>query len=527
MRNVRALILLVILVAPLAHGQILHRSGTGDPATLDPHRFVDPWEATIVMDMFIGLTTLAPDGSVLPGSAESWEVSEDGLTYVFKLRPGLQWSDGTPLTAEDFAYSFRRIVDPATASPFAARYFLVENGREIQLGEKQPGKLGVRVLDPRHLEIRLVQPSPFFTELIVHRGLPAPRHAIDKHGDSWIRPENMVSNGPFTLSEWIPNGHVAVNKNPRFYGADQVRLAGVWHHNGEDTNRALRQFRAGELDVVVSVPIGQLEWMKQNLPEELHMVPAFGLQHYVFNLSRPPLDDRRVRLALAMAINREILVERVLGSSGESPAYGLVPSQARYYEDHAVAEFASWPYRQRLERAKALLAEAGFNAANPLQVELSYNTHELHKRVAVAVASMWKSIGVTTTLNNMEAKVLLANMRQGDFDIGRYLWLAETSDGFSFLERIHTDAGLLNQARYSNPRFDGILDEIMVTVDLKRRAALLKQAEAIALADMPIVPLYYYAGRRLIARHVGGWVDNPRGINLARDLWIDESRRAR
>ena len=334
----------------------------------------------------------------------------------------------------------------------------------------------------------------------------------------------MVSNGAFTLDEWIPNGHVAVAKNLRFYGADQVQLAGVWHHNGEDTNRALRQFRAGELDVVVSVPIGQLQWMKQNLGEELHMVPAFGLQHYVFNLNRPPFNDRRVRLALAMAIILEVIVERVLGSSGESPAYGLIPSQARFYPEHAMADFAAWPHAERINRARDLLAEAGFGPGNPLKVELSYNTHELHKRVAVAVAAMWKTIGVATTLNNMEAKVLLANMRQGEFDVGRYLWLAETSDGFSFLERIHSDAGPLNQAGYANPEYDALLDQIMVTVDLDERAAL-QQAEAMALEDMPILPLYYYAGRRLIARHVGGWVDNPRGINLARDLSIDETRR--
>jgi ABC-type oligopeptide transport system substrate-binding subunit len=175
--------------------------------------------------------------------------------------------------------------------------------------------------------------------------------------------------------------------------------------------------------------------------------------------------------------------------------------------------------------ARALLAESGFGTGNPLTVELSYNTHELHKRVAVAIASMWKRVGVNTTLNNMEAKVLLANMRQGEFEVGRYLWLAETSDGFSFLERLHSNAGPLNQAGYSNPKLDALLDDILVTVDLKQRAALLKQAESRVLTDMPILPLYYYAGRRLIGRHVGGWVDNPRGINLARDLSIDESLR--
>ena len=521
----RIALLVVVLGVNAAYGQILHRAGTGDPATLDPHRFVDPWEATIVMDLFIGLTTLAPDGSVQPGSAESWTVSDDGLTYVFKLREGLQWSDGTPLTAEDFAYSFRRIVDPATASPFAARYFLVENGREVQLGEKPPEQLAVRVLDPLHLEIRLVQPSPFFTELLVHRGLPAPRHAIEKFGDRWIRPGNMVSNGPFTLTQWIPNGHVAATKNPKFYGASTVGLAEVRHHNGEDTNRALRQFRAGELDVVVSVPIGQLQWMKENLAEELHMVPAFGLQHYVFNVTRPPFDDPRVRRALAMAIDRDILVERVLGSSGEAPAYGIVPSQARYYPDHASADFASWTPAQRLDKARALLSAAGFGPGQPLSVEAQLQ----HPRAA-QTSGRCGGVHVETNRREHDAQQHGGQGAAGQYAPGRFRRGALPVvgrdlrrifiSGASAQQRRSIESGTLRQST-----LDALLDDILLTVDLTQRAALLKQAEALALADMPILPLYYYAGRRLIGRHVEGWVDNPRGINLARDLSINESRR--
>lgn len=500
----------------------LHRVGTGDPATLDPHKIVDPWEATIVMDLFIGLTTLTPAAEVVPGSAESWSVSDDGRTYVFRLRNGLKWSDGTPLTAKDFEYSFRRILTPATASPIAARHFIIENARAINRGDEPPESLGVNALSDQELEIRLNHPAPYFPELIVHRALPAPRHAIEQHGDRWVRPENMVSNGAFTLEVWRPNDFVQLRKNPNFYAAAKVRLERVFHHTGEDANRALREFRSGSVDAVVTVPTEQLEWLRENMPDSLRLFPGFGLQHLAFNTTRAPFNDARVRRALAMAIDREVLADRIL-KSGEVPAYGLVPPQAKQYPNPAKADFESLSQPERNRRANALLAEAGF--PDGLTVTLSYNTNEILKRVMVAVAAMWRQIGVRTQLENSEAKVVIANMRNGNFEIGRYLWLAETSDAFSFVERIHSAAGPLNHARYSNPQFDALLDQAQLTSDLSVRADLIRKAEAMALEDMPVIPLYFYAGRRLVKPYVKGWVNNARGINLARDMWIDESLR--
>lgn len=517
-KQLAAALIAASLLAP-AVADDLHRVGTGDPATLDPHKIVDPWEATIVMDLFIGLTTLTPAAEVVPGSAESWTVSDDGRTYVFKLRDGLKWSDGTPLTAKDFEFSFRRILTPATASPIAARHFIIENARAINRGELPPDELGVRALNERELEIRLNHPAPYFPELIVHRALPAPRHAIEEHGDRWVRPENMVSNGAFALDVWRPNDYVQLRKNPNFYAADNVRLTRVFHHTGEDANRALREFRSGSVDVVVTVPTEQLEWLQENMPDSLRLFPGFGLQHLAFNTTKAPFNDARVRRALAMAIDREVLAERIL-KSGELPAYGLVPPQAKQYPNPAQADFASLSQAERNERARALLAEAGF--PDGMTVRLSYNTNEILKRVMVAVAAMWRQIGVRTQLENSEAKVVIANMRNGDFEVGRYLWLAETSDAFSFVERIHSGAGPLNHARYDNPQFDALLDQAQLTSDLTARAELIREAEAIALEDMPVIPLYFYAGRRLVKPYVRGWVNNARGINLARDMWIDE-----
>ena len=249
--------------------------------------------------------------------------------------------------------------------------------------------------------------------------------------------------------------------------------------------------------------------------------PGFGTQHYVFNTEQPPFDDVRVRRALAMAVNREILVEKVLGAA-ERPAYGLVPPQARHYPDPALADFAGWSQAERNNEAKRLLREAGFTDGNPLEVSLSYNTNDIYKRVALAVSAMWKQIGVRTVLTNKEAKVLLADMRNGTFDVGRYVWLGLTTDPLSFLERLHSRGGPINQSRFADAKFDALLDEAVLTNDLAARAQLLREAEARALEAMPVIPLYFHGGRRLISSRVSGWVDNAHGINLARDLAIKD-----
>lgn len=499
----------------------LHRAGTGDPATLDPHRFEDPWEATIIMDLFQGLTTFTPEMDVVPGQAESWQVSEDGLTYTFQLRPGLRWSDGQPLTAHDFEYSFRRILDPATRSPTAARHFLLRNASQVFAGELPAEALGVKALSPLELEITLEHPAPFYPEVLASRGMPVPRHAIERAGSQWIEPGKLVSNGPFILTEWVPNQHVKLVRNPKFFDAAKVQLDAVYHHPGEDANMSVRQFRAGEVDVVVTVPSEQLDYLKQELGSELHLVPGFGLQHYVFNTEEPPFDDVRVRRALAMAIDREILVNKIT-RSGERPAFGLVPPQVRHYPQTAKADFAEWSQAERARTAKTLLQAAGYGPGNPLEVSLSYNTNEIHKRVALAVSAMWKAVGVKTRLTNKEAKVLLADMRNGNFEVGRYLWLGLTQDALSFLERLHGDAGPINQSRFNDPDYDKLLEQAVLTNDLSARAAMLHAAEVRALEAMPVIPLYFYAGRRLVSSRVTGWVHNSRGINLARDLAVTD-----
>lgn len=512
--------LLGLATAAQAGEHVLRRSGTEDPATLDPHKAAYPGEFNVISDLFTGLLTLDASASPIPGCAESWTVSPDGMTYTFTLRHGLLWSDGHPLDSRDFVWSLRRAVDPATAFPFAARLYALRNARAVSAGDLPPETLGVEAPDAHTLRLMLEHPAPYILEVLASYSSPAPRHVIEAGPEDWVRPGRMVSNGPFVLSEWVPNSHVRLARNPRFYDAAAVRLEAVVHVHTDDANNALRRFRAGELDVVLVVPPDQLDWARKNLPDELRLSPGFGIEHVAFNIRRPPFDDVRVRRALSMAIDREALVRHIT-RAGEQPAYGLVPPAASNYGMNERADFAGLPQAERTGQARALLSQAGHGAGRPLRFTLSYPSGDVNKRLAVALAAMWQAVGVQVDLRGSELRALLEEVDRGDFDAVRFRWLSGTTDPVSFLERLESDAGAMNQSGYANARYDALLREAEVTADITARARILAQAEALALADHPVMPLHFYASRRLVQRHVKGWVVNPRGVHLSRWLAVD------
>lgn len=502
-----------------AGGGTLRRSGTDDPATLDPHKAGYPSEFNIIADLFTGLLTLDAAARPVPGAAESWSVSDDGLTYEFKLRSGMKWSDGRPLEAADFEWSFRRMLDPATAFPFAARLYLIRHAREVNGGHRPVSELGVTALGPSRLRIELEHPAPYVLEVLATYSSPAPRHVIERRPKDWARPGVMVSNGPFVLTEWVPNSHVRLDRNPSFFDAGSVRLESVVHVHTDGADNALRRFRAGELDVVLVVPPDQLDWARQNLPGELRLTPGFGIEHITFNTRRPPFSDLRLRRAVSMAIDRDALVRHVT-KAGELPAYGLVPLKASNYGRNQTADFAPWPQAQRVREARRLLAEAGHGPGNPLRFKLSYPSGDVQKRIAVALAAMLQSAGIQAELSGTELRALLGEVGRGDFDAVRFQWLAGTTDPLSFLERLDSAAGAENQSGYASPRYDALLREAESTRDIAIRAGQLARAEALALADHPVAPLYFYAGRRLVAKRVIGWVENVRGVHLSRWLAV-------
>ena len=505
----------------LAAGE-LRIANSGEPDTLDPHHVEGVWENRIIGDVFMGLTTEAADASVIPGAAESWQVSDDGTVYTFKLRDHT-WSDGTPVTADDFVFALRRILDPAEAAEYASLLYTIKNAKPLNEGALQGmDQLGARALDPKTLEITLESPTPYFIEQLTHyTAFPVPKHKIEELGDDWIKPGNIVGNGPYTVVEWLPNTHVKLAKNDAFYEAGNVSIGTVYFYPAEERNAATKRFRAGEIDVQYDFASEQIDWLKENMPDETRIAPWLGIYYYAFNTRKAPFDNPALRQALAMAIDREAITDKVL-RTGELPAYSFVPPGVGNYGEPAYVSWKDTAYQERVARAKDLLAEAGFGPDHPLKLQLRYNTSENHKKIAIAVAAMWKQqLGVQTELFNAEVKVHYSDIQEGNFEVARAGWIADYNDAQNFLYLMDSATGVLNYAGYASAEFDRLMAEASATADLAARADLLRQAEAVAMTDMPNVPIYYYVSKDLVATHVEGWVDNVKDIHRTRWLSVE------
>ncbi|MCU0760893.1 MAG: peptide ABC transporter substrate-binding protein [Steroidobacteraceae bacterium] len=502
-----------------AAGREVRRSATGEPSTLDPQLWTYGQDGNIAQDLFQGLTTLDAAARPVAGQAESWSVSPDGLSYRFRLRRGLTWSDGVPLDARDFLWSFRRLFDPRTAAPSASLLFMIRGAREVATGRAPPERLAVAAPDPLTLTLELEHPAPNLVDLLVHRAFPVPRHVVEKWGREWTRPGRLVSNGAFVLGEWRPGSHVRLDRNPRFHQSATVRLDAVFHVPVEDAGAALRRYRAGELDVVVTLPSEQIPALRREFGPQLRLVRQIGLEYLAFNTRRPPLDDARVRRALSMALEREVLSARVL-QGGEPAAYCVVPPGVENYPRGACADFGAWPATRRQQEARQLLAAAGHGPGKPLTLRLRHPNSDTQRRVALALAAMWQPLGVRAELVNADLRAHQQALQQGDFDVARAAWYAEDRDAASFLALLDSRAGPLNLSRFADPAYDALLDRATSSADLAARAALLAEAEGRATRQQPIAPLYVYVSRRLVSPRVQGWVDNPRGVHLDRYLEV-------
>ena len=492
-----------------ARAEMVYRMATmGEPKTLDPHGVSGTWENYIVGDAFMGLLTDAADAKPIPGAAESWTISDDGLTYTFKLRDH-KWSDGTPVTAEDFVYSWRRLLDPATAAEYASIMYPVKNAEKINSGDiKDLTQLGVRAIDDKTLEVTLENPTGYFLELLTHyTSFPVPKHVIDQHGTDWVKPGNIVSNGAFRIIEWTPNARVVAEKNPEFYDAANVKIDQVIYYPDEDRNEVTKRFRAGEIDYVDDFASEQIDFLKENLPEETRIYPYLGTYYYPINLKKPPFDNPKVRRALTMAIERPAITDKVL-KTGELPAYGVVPPKTGEYGDPYVPDWANLPLAERQAMARELLAEAGYGPDNPLKVTLSYNTSENHKRIAVAAQAMWKAIGVQAELINREIKVHYDELKQHNFDVARAAWVADYNDPQNFLYLLETRTGPNNYGQFSNPEFDELMMEQAASRDQAERMDLMHKAEKIAIDADAWIPIYYYVSKSLVSPKLQGYVDN-------------------
>ncbi len=480
-----------------------------EPEALDPHIITGMTESYVLLSLFEGLTTRDPKTlEIRPGAAESWDISEDGCRYTFHLDPDGRWSNGDPLVAGDFLFSFERMLSPELGAPNAYMLHPMRGAEAFNKGTiKDFSQVGVQAPDDDTLIIELNAPTPYFLGLLTHYSWwPVHPPTILKYGrmtdrtSDWTKPENYVGNGPFILEKWRLNDSIVVKKNPRYHGAESVWLNRI-HFLPLEIDPEERAFRAGYIHVSNTVPIPRIDWYREHQPNRMRFDTFLGTYYYAFNTTRAPFADPRVRQALSYAINREDLVRYVL-KAGQKPAYNFTPPDTAGYT--CKTQFSYDP-----ERARQLLAEAGFPGGKGFpKFELLYNTSESQQAVALAIQQMWKTeLGIDISLYNQEWKVYLSSRKAGEFDVMRASWIGDYDDPSTFLNLLVTGGGN-NHSRWSNPEYDQIMRLSNTTRDPEQRKAYFQQAEAIALEAMPIMPIYFYVRSLLIDESVEGWWPN-------------------
>lgn len=459
--------------------------------TLDPQKNTDAEGSDVLRQIFEGLMTEDAHGAMKPGVATSYDESDDKLTYVFHLRPEAKWSNGDPVTAHDFVYAWRRLADPATASEYA--WFMelmnVENATDVVKGDKTPDQLGVTAVDDNTLQVKLSKPTPYFIKTLSHAAtFPTSQKVVEAHGDQWTLPQNIVTNGAFKLDSNDLGSQVVMSKSETYWDAAHTVLTRIRAITVNDNNVALTRYQAGELDRV-QIPAGQYPRLSQEAPDQAISVPYGCSYAYLFNLSdKGPeaLKDLRVRQALSYAVDRDIIVDRIL-QGGQKPAYYWTHWATEGFEAPDIP-YGHWTQPERLDKAKALLAEAGYGPDNPLRLTIQYNTDENHKKLAVAVQQFWKAIGVNVTLANYEWKVHTDRLQNQDFEVARYAWCADYNEPSTFLDYFRTDG--YNNGKWSNAEYDALLAQ---STTAEKPADLYKQAEQVLSGDMAFVPVYHYA----------------------------------
>ena len=505
--------------ASFARADLYRRGEPGEPETLDPQKTQTVIEADVVYDLFEGLLTYDADGRLVPGVARSWTISDDGLSYTFDLAEDV-WSNGDPLTAQDFVYAFRRLLDPATAAPYANLFFVLKHGAAVNQGRAAPASLGVTALGDRRLQIDLERPTPYFLGLLVHQtAVPLPREAVEAAGRDAFKAGKLVGNGAYNLEYYAPNDRMTLTRNPRFHDAAHVAIAREDILPLEDRGAAIRRFEAGEIDSYADAPADQIAYLKDKFKDELHLSASLGTYYYAFNTAKPPFDDARVRLALSMTVDRAFLADTIWGGA-MLPAYALVPPGVADYGAPVAPDFASLAPIDAEAHARDLLREAGYGpGGKALSVEVRFNASENNQATAIAIADMWRPLGVVTSFVNSDAKTHFSYLRdRGDFEVARAGWLADYDDAQNFLVLAKGDNLALNYSRWTNPRYDALLARAETERDPGVRAATLRQAEALMLTEQPIAPLMYLESKNLVSKRVSGWKENALDRHLTRYL---------
>jgi oligopeptide transport system substrate-binding protein len=503
-------------------GEALRRSTSDEPRTLDPQFVPGNAGAAVMGDMFEGLLTKDMRGNIVAGLAESDSVSADGRVHTFRLRENIRFSDGRPITAADFVYSFRRSADPRTAARSSRALFPIRNARGI-IGRRMPvERLGVSAPDPRTVVIELERPTAYIRDILASFPTAVvPRHAIEAHGQQWTTAANIVTSGAYTLAEWVPNTHIKLRRNPHHYDAANIRIAEIIYYPVERPATALTRYRAGELDIVFNVPVNQIDWIRRTFPNELKSSPVIGLFYVLLNNSRPPMNDVRVRRALSIAIDRDQIANTLMRNEAQ-PAYSIVPLAMPDYPNNPMP-FSRQPIAERQREARALLAEAGYTAQRPLRFAYKFGGQEVNRRLAVALQSMWQAIGAQVELDNVGANSAVADARTGNYQAIRYTYYAPFRDAVGFLRLFETGSNT-NFSRHANPAFDRALDEADAVRDSAQRVARLREVETMVMNDYPVAPVYFHIRYYLVSSRVQGFVAHPGGEHLSRYMSFGAAR---
>lgn len=506
----------------LAEKQTLVRNNGAEVQSLDPHKIEGVPESNVNRDLFEGLLVTDVDGHPAPGVAEKWE-NKDFKVWTFRLRKDAKWSDGTPVTAEDFVYSWQRLANPNTASPYASylQYGHIANIDDIIAGKKPVIDLGVKAIDANTFEVTLSEPVPYFYKLLVHPSVsPVPKSAVEKFGEKWTQPANIVTNGAYKLKDWVVNERMVLERNPQYWDNAKTVINQVTYLPISSEVTDVNRYRSGEIDMTYNnMPIELFQKLKKEIPKEVHVDPYLCTYYYEINNQKAPFTDVRVRTALKLALDRDIIVNKVK-NQGDLPAYSYTPP----YTDGmklVEPEWFKWSQEKRNEEAKKLLAEAGYTADKPLTFNLLYNTSDLHKKLAIAVASIWKkNLGVNVKLENQEWKTFLDTRHQGTFDVARAGWCADYNEPTSFLNTMLSDSSN-NTAHYKSPAFDKIIADTLKVSDDAQRAELYAKSEEQLDKDSAIVPVYYYVNARLVKPWVGGYTGKDPLDNISvKNLYI-------
>ena len=499
----------IAAAAPVWAGGVWRRGETADPGSLDPHKTSTSVEQHILDELYEGLTIYDGHGDLKPGVAASWRVSADGLVYTFLLRPDARWSTGERVTADDFVFAFRRLMNPTTGAGYANILYTVKNARGVNTGHLPVEALGIRAIDAGTLEITLEHPATYFLEQLTHMtAMPIYRPGLARWGDAFARAGRLVGNGAFVLKRYVPNDRLVLVKNPFFHDAVSVALDGEEILPISDRSAGLRRFMAGEIDSYNEIPIDQIGFIRHNLAATLRLTPSLGTYYYTVDTRTKPFDDTRVRQALSMVIDRDFLSDRIWGGTTR-PSTSFVPPGIPGYGAPATTTWSADSLYCREDKARALIKAAGFTPDHPLRATIRFEQSENHQATAVAIADMWKTLGVATDFIVTDATTFFSYLASGQpYDVARSGWFADFPYAENYLFLAESDNKGLNSAHFADAGFDDLMRQANGETENGKRQNILHQAEALLLSKQPYMPLLTYDAPNLVSPHVQGWTAN-------------------